>query len=106
MSGRLRDYLRPRLLATSLHHVDGHEVGGKCVCGEAGVDAAQVVFPELLARGHRPGEHSPAQIFMNSLPVEMVEVRDVSNVVVFLASDEARYVTGLEFTIDGGNTIR
>jgi SDR family mycofactocin-dependent oxidoreductase len=45
-------------------------------------------------------------IFMNSLPVEMVEARDVSNAILFLASDEARYVTGLEFTIDAGATIR
>jgi SDR family mycofactocin-dependent oxidoreductase len=45
-------------------------------------------------------------IFMNTLPVEMVEPRDISNAVLFLASDEAQYVTGLEFTIDAGNTIR
>jgi NAD(P)-dependent dehydrogenase (short-subunit alcohol dehydrogenase family) len=29
-----------------------------------------------------------------------------SHAVLFLASDEARYVTGLEFTVDAGNTIR
>jgi SDR family mycofactocin-dependent oxidoreductase len=45
-------------------------------------------------------------IFMNSLPVESVDPRDISNAVLFLASDEARYVTGLEFTVDAGNTIR
>ncbi len=45
-------------------------------------------------------------IFMNTLPVEMVEPRDISNAVLFLASDEAQYVTGLEFTVDAGNTIR
>jgi SDR family mycofactocin-dependent oxidoreductase len=45
-------------------------------------------------------------IFMNSLPIEMVEPVDISNAVLFLASDEARYVTGLELTVDAGNTIR
>jgi SDR family mycofactocin-dependent oxidoreductase len=45
-------------------------------------------------------------IYMNTLPVEMVDTRDISNAVLFLASDEARYVTGLEFTVDAGNTIR
>ena len=47
-----------------------------------------------------------APIFMNTLSVDMVEARDVSNAVLFLASDEARYVTGLEFTVDAGNTTR
>jgi SDR family mycofactocin-dependent oxidoreductase len=45
-------------------------------------------------------------IYMNTLPVEVVDPRDISNAVLFLASDEARYVTGLEFTVDAGNTIR
>ena len=45
-------------------------------------------------------------IYMNTLPVEAVDARDISNAVLFLASDEARYVTGLEFTVDAGNTIR
>jgi NAD(P)-dependent dehydrogenase (short-subunit alcohol dehydrogenase family) len=45
-------------------------------------------------------------IYMNTLPVQTVDPRDVSNAVLFLASDEARYVTGLEFTVDAGNTIR
>ncbi len=45
-------------------------------------------------------------IYMNTLPVEIVDPRDISNAVLFLGSDEARYVTGLEFTVDAGNTIR
>jgi SDR family mycofactocin-dependent oxidoreductase len=53
-------------------------------------------------------EKSPnlGPLSMNGLPIEMVEPRDISNAVLFLASDEARYVTGLEFTVDAGNTIR
>jgi SDR family mycofactocin-dependent oxidoreductase len=45
-------------------------------------------------------------IFMNTYPVEMVDPRDISNAVLWLASDESRYVTGLELTVDAGNTIR
>ena len=40
------------------------------------------------------------------LPVPWVEVEDVSNAVLYLASDESRYVTGLSLTVDAGNTIR
>jgi SDR family mycofactocin-dependent oxidoreductase len=45
-------------------------------------------------------------IFMNTYPIEIVQPRDISNAVLFLASDEAQYVTGLELTVDAGNTIR
>jgi SDR family mycofactocin-dependent oxidoreductase len=55
----------------------------------------------LLARDPNLGP-----IYMNTLPVEAIEPREVSNAVLFLASDEAQYVTGLEFTVDAGCTIR
>ncbi|MDQ1555934.1 MAG: hypothetical protein QOI02_936 [Actinomycetota bacterium] len=42
---------------------------------------------------------------MNTL-IEAVEPRDVSNAVVWLASDEARYVTGLQLTVDAGATTK
>jgi SDR family mycofactocin-dependent oxidoreductase len=56
---------------------------------------------ELIERQPETGS-----IYQNTLPVESVDARDVSNAVLFLASDEARYVTGLEFTVDAGCTIR
>ncbi|BBX51899.1 mycofactocin-coupled SDR family oxidoreductase [Mycolicibacterium poriferae] len=45
-------------------------------------------------------------IFQNALPIVMAEAVDISNAVLFLVSDEARYVTGLEFKVDAGVTIR
>ena len=45
-------------------------------------------------------------LFMNTLPVGMVDPVDISNAVVYLASDESRYVTGLELKIDAGMSIR
>jgi NAD(P)-dependent dehydrogenase (short-subunit alcohol dehydrogenase family) len=41
-------------------------------------------------------------VFMNTMPVQMLEPIDISNAVVYLASDEARYVTGLQMKIDAG----
>ncbi|OCB61060.1 3-ketoacyl-ACP reductase [Mycobacterium malmoense] len=45
-------------------------------------------------------------IFMNALPVLMTEAVDVSNAVLFLVSDEARHVTGLQFTVDAGSMLK
>jgi NAD(P)-dependent dehydrogenase (short-subunit alcohol dehydrogenase family) len=38
----------------------------------------------------------------NLLPVELVEAVDISNAVLWLASDEARYVTGTCLPVDAG----
>jgi SDR family mycofactocin-dependent oxidoreductase len=53
-------------------------------------------------------EASPdvGSLFLNSLPVDLVRSADVSNAVLFLASDEARYVTGLTMTVDAGASAR
>lgn len=39
---------------------------------------------------------------MHLLPVPWVEPRDISNAVLFLASDEARYITGVPLPVDAG----
>jgi (+)-trans-carveol dehydrogenase len=43
---------------------------------------------------------------MNALPVPWVEPVDISNAVLFLASDEARYITGVALPVDAGMTIK
>lgn len=42
----------------------------------------------------------------NAIPVPWVDPVDVSNAVLFLASDEARYVTGTQLKVDAGFTTR
>lgn len=43
-----------------------------------------------------------AQGMQNALPVDMVEAIDISNAVVWLVSDDARYVTGTTVPVDAG----
>jgi NAD(P)-dependent dehydrogenase (short-subunit alcohol dehydrogenase family) len=40
----------------------------------------------------------------NALPVEMLEPADISNAILWLVSDEARYVTGVALPVDAGFT--
>ena len=40
----------------------------------------------------------------NALPVDMVESVDVSNAILWLVSDDARYVTGITVPVDAGYT--
>jgi SDR family mycofactocin-dependent oxidoreductase len=41
---------------------------------------------------------------VNALPIPWVEAIDISNAVLYLASDEARYVTGTTHVVDAGGT--
>jgi NAD(P)-dependent dehydrogenase (short-subunit alcohol dehydrogenase family) len=43
-----------------------------------------------------------ALIGLNALPIPLVEAVDISNAVLFLASDEARYITGVALPVDAG----
>jgi SDR family mycofactocin-dependent oxidoreductase len=45
-------------------------------------------------------------IFLNSLPVDVLAPGDVSDAVLYLASGESRYVTGLTLTVDAGSSAR
>jgi len=55
-----------------------------------------------------PSRESAAPIFqaVNALPVPWVEPADISNAVLFLASDEARYITGVTLPVDAGAMIK
>jgi SDR family mycofactocin-dependent oxidoreductase len=48
----------------------------------------------------------PAFNIFQAMPIPYVEPRDISNAVLFFASDEARYVTGINLRIDAGSLLR
>ncbi|MDR3663539.1 MAG: mycofactocin-coupled SDR family oxidoreductase [Mycobacterium sp.] len=74
------------------------------------VGTAMVLNPETFKR-IRPDLDNPtaadvAEVLSarNLLPVPWVDPVDISNAVVFLASDEARYITGTQLVVDAGLT--
>ncbi|MDA2894252.1 mycofactocin-coupled SDR family oxidoreductase [Mycolicibacterium sp. BiH015] len=60
--------------------------------------------PDLQNPG--PDDLAVAAQFMHTLPVGWVEPIDISNAVLFLASDESRYITGLPVTVDAGSMLK
>ena len=68
---------------------------------------------DAMFRLFRPGVPDPSEedaiagfTRYNLLPVPWVEPIDVSNAVLFLASDEARYITSVSLPVDAGSTQR
>ena len=68
---------------------------------------------ETLYRSFRPDLENPGRDdvkagfqTMNLLPIPWVDPVDVSNAIVWLASDAARYVTGITLPVDAGNAIK
>jgi SDR family mycofactocin-dependent oxidoreductase len=55
-----------------------------------------------------PTRESAEAIFtsVNTLAVPWVEPVDISNAVLFLASDEARYITGVTLPVDAGSMLK
>jgi SDR family mycofactocin-dependent oxidoreductase len=51
-------------------------------------------------------DFKPVAQFMHVLPVGWVEPEDISNAVLFLASDDARYITGVALPVDAGSMLK
>jgi (+)-trans-carveol dehydrogenase len=76
-----------------------------------GVDTPMMLNDDAL-RLYRPDLENPTRedvvpVFasVHALPVPWVEPVDVSNAVAFLASDEARYITGASLPVDAGRGL-
>lgn len=60
--------------------------------------------PDLKNPG--PDDFAPFSQMMHTLPVPWVEPADISNAVLFFASDESRYVTGVSLPVDAGSMLK
>ncbi|MFA1551834.1 mycofactocin-coupled SDR family oxidoreductase [Actinomadura chokoriensis] len=76
------------------------------------VDTIMIQNPGTYAM-FSPGDPEPSQekampgfLSLNTLPVPWVESADISNAVLFLASDESRYITGVTLPVDAGATVK
>jgi SDR family mycofactocin-dependent oxidoreductase len=66
---------------------------------------------ELFAPDLQPEERTKEVLAdryasLSLLPIPWVQPVDISNAVLWLASDESRYVTGLELKVDAGETLK
>lgn len=57
-------------------------------------------LPELESPTRQ--DYEPIMRRINALPVAVVDPEDIANALVFLASDEARYITGVTLPVDAG----
>ena len=77
-----------------------------------GVDTQMIQNPKtwglFMPDDPNPTREGAEPIFAstNALPVPWVEPRDISNAVLFLVSDEARYITGVTLPVDAGYTVK
>lgn len=72
-----------------------------------------MLMNEKTYRMFRPDLENPGQADLepvcrtfHMLPIPWVEVEDISNAVLFLASDEARYITGVTLPVDAGSCLK
>jgi SDR family mycofactocin-dependent oxidoreductase len=70
-----------------------------------GVDTP-MVRNELLDRYFAESDPQDLLSLVNAIPVPLVEARDISEAVLWLCSDESRYVTGHALPVDAGATLR
>ncbi|TDO51789.1 SDR family mycofactocin-dependent oxidoreductase [Kribbella sp. VKM Ac-2527] len=64
----------------------------------------EAVYKLFVPHIESPTREQAADVFasMNPMPIPWVDAEDVANAVMFLVSDDGRFVTGLELKIDAG----
>jgi NAD(P)-dependent dehydrogenase (short-subunit alcohol dehydrogenase family) len=73
----------------------------------------QLLHNELVYRAFRPDLEHPTREdaeaafpAMQAMPIPYIDPMDVSHLVTYLASDESRYLTGMNIRIDAGAMLK
>jgi (+)-trans-carveol dehydrogenase len=66
--------------------------------------AYRLFRPDLADPG--PDDVAQVALQLHALPVGWVEPEDISNAILFLVSDEARYITGVPLPVDAGALVK
>jgi len=96
---------------TLAYELAEHFIRVNAVCPTA-VDTP-MIQNESLHRAFRPDLENPGRddvkdgfAEMNLLPIPWVDPVDISNAILWLCSDAARYVTGITLPVDAGNHLK
>ncbi len=96
---------------TLAYELAEHFIRVNAICPTA-VDTP-MIHNDSLHRAFRPDLENPGRddvrdgfAEMNLLPVPWVDPVDISNAIVWLCSDAARYVTGITLPVDAGNHLK
>jgi (+)-trans-carveol dehydrogenase len=96
---------------TLAYELAEHFIRVNAVCPTA-VDTP-MIQNERLHRAFRPDLENPGRedvkdgfAEMNLLPIPWVDPVDISNAILWLCSDAARYVTGITLPVDAGNHLK
>lgn len=93
------------MMQSLVNEVSEHRIRVNCVLpGTIATPMIQNDFVYSLFNAEEPTAENAAAIFgsMNRLPVDWIEAREVSNAVLFLASDESSLITGVSLPVDAG----
>ena len=88
------------LMRTYAHWLAPHRIRVNTI-HPTGVRTPMVV--NQIAENYFAARPEAANMVSNLIDVDMIEPIDVSNAVLFLVSDDGRYVTGVTLPVDAGN---
>ncbi len=111
-AGNMAHYVAAKHGVVGITRALVQELSGRMIrvnCVHPGNTLTPMLLSEAAFRLFRPDLESPARedaaegfASINTMPLDAVEPLDISNAVLFLASEEARYVTGATLPVDLG----